>query len=40
MSKDGFMKVSMWVEDGKTVELFYNPKEKDPLKAYRKEVVK
>lgn len=35
----GYEKCYMVVEDGKTVEVFYNPKEKDPLKAYIKKVV-
>jgi len=46
MSKDtskdipkGYIKAYMAVEDSKTVEVFYNPIEKDSLKAYIKRVV-
>jgi len=31
-----FVKCSSFVEDGKKFTLYYNPKEKDPLKAYIK----
>jgi thioredoxin-like negative regulator of GroEL len=42
MSKDipkGYVKAYMVFEDGKPVEVFYNPEEKDPLKAYIKRIV-
>ena len=32
----GYEKCYSIVEDGKTFEVFYNPKEKDSLKAYIK----
>jgi len=33
---NGFVKCSSFTEEGKKFTLFYNPKEKDPLKAYIK----
>lgn len=36
----GYEKCYMFVEDGKTVEVYYNPNEKDSLKAYIKIEVK
>lgn len=36
---DEYQKCYMVVDDGKTIEVFYNPNEKDPLKAYQKRVV-
>ena len=35
----GYDKCYMAFEDGKTVEVFYNPTEKDPLKAYIKRIA-
>ena len=36
----GFEKCYMFSDNGKVFDVFYNPKEKDPLKAYIKVEVK
>mgnify|MGYP001616065151 CR=1 FL=1 len=37
---DGYEKHFMDKQDGKVFDVYYNPKEKDPIKAYIKVEVK
>ena len=37
---DGYQKHFIINDDGKTYDVYYHPKEKDPLKAYLKVEVK